>query len=364
MSEQFSIPRILDVSDSGDRELLRQSAIVAPVTLSLIDRFIEDYLALFPEPHWRKIYSGPFIAIPLAGIFELTKLLEITEMLLNLKNYPGFQKLLAGFRDPRKVKATLFEVQAAKWCSERAVSLSLEFSPGIFVKDRLKYPDFLWRTKLGNLYCECKSGSEVETKFGKRFQRLDEVVRANYNKRGPWDTQYRIDIRMASTTKNGIEKRIENVLNQASAALTAKEPIGTILQNGDVAVRLSHREDLLHDENDILRSGQILVTTEPTQLVGVGAHKNWQYSLTMALQKERQRLTAKLLKDARTQLPTSGSSCVFIELGGGEAARQDLQTRLADPAYSNSPWVSIWVGGKFYAAVWRKGQQLDDCLTK
>lgn len=340
----------------------------APGTLSLIERFLDDYLVFFSEPHWRKIYSGPSIAIPIAGNqsqgFTLTRLLEITETLLKLRNYPGFQKLLAGFRDPRKVKATFFEVQAAGWCSERALSLSLEFSPGILVKGTVKHPDFLWRTKLGNLYCECKSGSEVETKFFKRFQKLNDVVKENYDESGPWDPRYRIDIRLATSTKNGIEKRLENALNQASSALSAEEPVGAIIQDGDVAVRLSRREDILPGENEIIRSGQVQVATEPTQLVGVGAHKNWQYSLTMSLKNERQRLTAKLLKDARTQLPASGSSCVFIELGGGEAARQDLQMRLTDPAYSNTPWVSIWLDGGFYAAVWREGQQLDESLTK
>ncbi len=140
--------------------------------------------------------------------------------------------------------------------------------------------------------------------------------------------------------------------------------MGTIIQDGDIEVHVSHREDVLPDESDTIRSGQVLVTTKATQLVEVGDHKNWQYSLTMSLQKERQRLTANLLEESRTQFPASGSSCVFIELGGGEAARQDLQIRLTDSAYSNTPWVSIWVGGEIYAAIWRKGQQLDDSLTK
>lgn len=351
MPEQFATPRILDLSHPADRKILLQSAIDSSITLSLLDRFLDDYLSFFPESHWRKVYSGPSISVPLGNDkslgFDLVSLLEITEILLKLKEHRGFEKLLTGFRSPGDVRGTLFEVRAAHWCSERAVSLSLESSPTIHVKDGIKHPDFLWHTTLGNLYCECKNGATFETNFAKRFQYLNELVRTNYKKYDIWHPMYRFDIRMASSTKNGIENRIRNCLTKA-----------------EVAIRIARREDPPSKEKEVIRTAQTQVTTEPTQIAGDEAYKNWQYSLTMSLQKERQRVTAKLLKDARTQLPLSGSSCVFIELGGGEAAKQGLETRLVKLVYSNTPWVSIWVGGDFYAAVWRQNQESDYRLTE
>ena len=104
----------------------------------------------------------------------------------------------------------------------------------------------------------------------------------------------------------------------------------------------------------------MMVGTDPTLIVGAEAYKNWQFTVTMSIRKERQRLAVKLLKEARTQLPLLPFlSCVFIELGGGEAAKQDLETRLLNPAYLNTPWVSVWVGGQVYAAMWRNDQPLD-----
>ncbi|MGH9877185.1 MAG: hypothetical protein ACRD5H_06065, partial [Nitrososphaerales archaeon] len=291
---------------------------------------------------------------------DLTTMLRITESLLKLKKYAGFEKLVNGFRNPGNLLGTLFEVQAAHWCSERQVTLSMEFSPSVRMRNGYKHPDFLWKTSLGDLFCECKSGAEFEGKFAKRFQFLYDLVEEKYRKHGLAHPKYRVDLRLDSSTKNGIEKRIETVLNEISGELRSEEIRRRVIQDGEVTAVLSLRDEPVSEEKDMLRGRTVTVRTEPTLIVGAEAYKNSQFTVTMSIRKERQKLTAKLLKEARTQLPLLPFlSCVFIELGGGEAATQDLKTRLANPTYSNTPWVSVWIGGQLYTAVWRNDQPLD-----
>jgi len=160
MIENLTIPRVLNLSDTADRCLLKEAAERSPALLALINRYLDDYLRLFPEAHFQKIYSGGIIGVTsksnaTAGS-DILRMLQLTERLVALEKYQGFPCLLNGFRNPTQFESTRFEVAVASWCDSRRVTVSLAFSPTVSRKGRQKTPELLWETTLGDLYCECK----------------------------------------------------------------------------------------------------------------------------------------------------------------------------------------------------------------
>jgi hypothetical protein len=359
-NERLEISRILDLSRSADRQLLRDSAASAPSLLALIDSYLDEYLSLFQEPAWRTIYAGGMVSIPTypkhSQGFDLRYLLTIIAFLQRLKQYDGFEKLIAGLYNPTQVTATLFEVEVATWCAERAIAVSLIFSPPVSVRGRFKYPDFLWETQLGRLYCECKQGDSHEGKFGSRLRRLSGALDAAYKSHEPWDSSFRLDVSLTAPATNGVERRIANVVACAFAALHVGQFCGLKFEDGEVSAVLRCREEPLSDEPDTIRTGYMTVGTEPTEV----AVKNAYFTLTMSVAKHRERATAGLLHEARRQLPLDQPGTVFIRLNGVNAAQKKLLELLAHPAYERTPWVAVWASE--IKAVWRIGQPFDDRL--
>lgn len=360
MIEGLNIPRVLDLSTLEDRKLLRECAQKLPWLASLIDDHLDEYLAMFPEPHGRKVYSGGLISIETGAKqsqgFELGHMLRVAKSLQNLKIYKGFEKLMAGFRNPPQIPASLFEVEVADWCISRAVTKSLEFSPHVIVKGNSKYPDFLWKTDLGDLYCECKRGDEFENKFTKRLNWLHGIVETAHQANGPWDPSHRLDVSIWTSAKNGVEQRINNVLVQASTAVRANRFEDKVFQDGEVSAILRFRKEMPSLQHDTIRVSSVTVGTTPTALTPENAH----LTLTMSVAKHRERAATHLLRQARSQSPSNQPGAVFISLGGPHAAQKKLQELMVHPAYENTPWAAIW-GGEI-GVVWRNGQPFDGRL--
>ena len=112
--------------------------------------------------------------------FRIMDMLKITKVLRTLRPCKGFEQLLKGFANPTQILASYFEVVVAGWCVSRAVSQSLEFFPEVLVKGRRKRPEFLWKTELGELYCECKRAETLENSFLDRLSRLRKLLEATY----------------------------------------------------------------------------------------------------------------------------------------------------------------------------------------
>lgn len=155
------IPRILNLDLPEDVRTLRHAAVDVVGLLPMVDEHLDRYREWFPEAHWKTIYSGGMISIPVSrrhgSSYELLQMLNITATMESLSNCPGFQELISGFRNPTQIAATMFEVSVAEWCQARAVTQALEFAPHVTVRNHSKRPDILWDTTLGRLYCECKS---------------------------------------------------------------------------------------------------------------------------------------------------------------------------------------------------------------
>jgi hypothetical protein len=359
MSDSFQVPQALDLSRGEDVERLRQAAEGSSAFASLVKAELTDFLELFPEQHWRTIRGGMLVvrAGKSSTVFSLENMLHITRSLKKMKKYKGFEKLVEGFRNPTQVSATWFEVKVAEWCAGRAVSISLEFSPEVLVKNRTKNPEFLWETSLGRLYVECKRAAVFENSFIKRFQRLHDVLSEEYSRLQPWEPALRLDLSIEGVALNGIESRLRQVIQTAALASRAREP-RSHFQIGEVLADLRPRQEPPPLALGSVRSGQLLVGTEPTKV----EVENSLFTFSMSLSAYRDRAVAKLLREARTQLPAGASSAAFIELGGAnESQTKKVQSLLGQSTYANTPWVSIW-SSELQSAVWRDDQPFDHRL--
>jgi hypothetical protein len=89
-----------------------------------------------------------------------------------LRYFPGFENLVSGFRNGTQYHGTMFEVMIGAWCATQRVTASLEFSPPVQVKGKIKVPEFRWHTALGVLYGECKTTSTFNNALQRRMKRL------------------------------------------------------------------------------------------------------------------------------------------------------------------------------------------------
>ncbi len=363
MIEDLKIDRILNLSLPEDRRQLRAASQQVQGLSALIDEHLDDYIRFFQAPDWLTVYSGGEISVHTspkrsAG-FDIKRVLELTKSLKHLSGYKGYEKLVAGFGNPPQIESTYFEVLVASWCAERAVTSSLEFSPEVTVKGGRKHPDFLWRTELGEIYCECKRGNIIESKFQQRLENLRSFLSEIYEQHQPWDPSLRLDVKFDKGPLPQIQIGIRSVVAQASAALKAGMYEGLTFMEGSVAAVLKPKGNLASQESETVMTGMAQVVSVAKSLPEI-----IYFTLTMSLAKYRQDAAARLLKEAKKQLPITRPGAVFVELGGATAAQQKLLSLLGDPAYDNIPWVSIWAGGELLSAVWRNGQPFDDRLPQ
>ena len=99
------------------------------------------------------------------------------------------------------------------------------------------------------------------------------------------------------------------------------------------------------------------VTSEPTNLADA-----CDLSLTVSMSRYRRAATAELIRDARSQLPKGGVGAIFLEFDATWADGEKVDSLLRQPAYENTPWVSLWDQGRLTTAHWRTGQPLDGRL--
>jgi len=361
MIEGLPISRILDLSIPADQRYLREAASSHPELLSLIEEYVDEYLSLFPQLDWRRVYSGGMLSIPTTRkhsiSFDLLQMLRLAKSLKKLTPYSGYEKLVSGFRNPTQINSTYFEAVVGSWCVDRDVSVSIEFSPEVTVKGKCKRPDFLWHTRLGNLYCECKRNNLLESKLNARVEKLLSWLSMIYEEYGPWDASLRLDVRFERGSTNRIRDRFRTVVAQASAALKDGTHAGQTFREDDVSAVLRCRNEPVPQERESIQAS-IAKVGPVAQNLAEATHLN----LRMSLAKYRQESVGRLLRDARTQLPPDSPSAVFVELGGYEAAQQKLQRLVGRPAYASTPWVSLWVHGEISSAIWQNGQQFDDRL--
>ena len=361
MIENLTIPRVLNLSDTADRRLLKEAAERSPALLALINRYLDDYLRLFPEAHFRKIYSGGIIGVTsksnaTAGS-DILRMLQLTERLVALEKYQGFPCLLNGFRNPTQFESTRFEVAVASWCDSRRVTVSLAFSPTVSRKGRQKTPELLWETTLGDLYYECKREHLNESAIKRRMERLMNVIEAAYTECGQWDPVSRVDVRIGQPAKDGVERLIRELIRTLHAKQSSSD--SERIEQGVVSIDVGARTTPCPIVENSMRMMSVQVGSDkPTKL----DDSNARFSLTMSLFGHRLRLLTKLIRDARSQLPDSTNGGIFLDIGAGEQFRVKLGQLLGHSVYANTPFASLWSHDAPECFVWRQGQPFDDRL--
>jgi hypothetical protein len=356
MMRMLDIPRRLNLASAEDRLELTRAAASDPEMLELIAESLDEFLLLFPS-ELRTVYSGGMVSVAQHG-FELKKLLQVTRMLQRLTAFPGSATLVAQLRNPTQLRATIFEVEAATWCLARTVTKpdAVEFSPAVEVRGAIKRPDFLWRTTLGDAYCECKQAQEFEGKLRSRVNRLFDCVHESWTALQPWPEGKRVDLLIRRTAGTGV---IERELRDALASLHESGNECCALERVEATLAAKSELCVYDQPTDSIKMGSVTV---PAMRAIQVADSTSNFTLTMRIGRHRERKLANLVRDARRQLPATAPGLIFVELGGVAAASSKLQELLTAREYFNTPWASLWKGGVFQMAVWRQGQPFDDRL--
>jgi hypothetical protein len=344
-------------------QLIRDSEGNEPI-YSLVKRYINDYIRLFPTQDFLTVYSGGLIGIQGKNNQQfganLKSMLEITGKLVRLEEFPGFDSLLEGFRNPTQFSSTIFETNIASWCASRKICQSIEFSPAIAVADKVKHPEFLWRTTLGNIYCECKQENSLNNSVKRRIQKLFNDIGVLYEKNSPWNEDYRLDIIIEHPARDGTSQILGRLIQRTALLQQTGKACETIVE-GVVTIKIVKKGEPTPDVRGCIQiHRQIIGSAKAEQIIG----SNALYTLTMSVMKHRLKQFTDLIRDARTQMPKDGQGAIFIDIGGSKLFEEKLHQLLSNPEYANTPWISTWEGDQIKIAVYRRGQPLDHRLLE
>lgn len=349
----ISVQRILDLSVEADREeLIRNNSSHPKADLF---QHLDVHRRFFPNPALQTVYSGGFVSFHNRG-YLITDLVEVAMALDSMSSFGGFDRLLAGFRNERQFHSTIYEAKIAHWCQTRRLSRRLEFSPLIQTSRGPKRPDFLWTTQRGQIYVECKQADTVESRSLKRTNSLLQTIQETYDSLTGWNDSLRLDLFISPAALNGVELRLRRVVLKLHQDQQADRSI----RDGEVLGTLRRRDELPEPLEEVITSYRMVVGPEPTRL----ARENSHLSLALSVERSRQLTVARLVRDARKQLPDQGRGvgAVFVDMGREVAAGKKIQQLIGTPSYERTPLIGISVMQTPVQLHWRTGQPFDNDL--
>jgi hypothetical protein len=186
----------------------------------------------------------------------------------------------------------------------------LAFSPEVIKATGPKYPEFLWRTSLGVLHCECKEANQWERGETKRLRSLMDVASDALDQQGAWPDDLRLDILIDGGLGPNPEARLASLVSGVGAMVQGGK---TPAPQEDGAFRATVRPRAEEPERppDSQITGRVVVGTEPTLV----APQNSSLTVTRSLAGTRRKLVTELVKEAKRQLPDEGPGAVFVEMG-------------------------------------------------
>jgi hypothetical protein len=314
---------------------------------------LESYARFFPAEQLAIVYSGGNVTFGSQG-YQLLDLLELIGDLDSMAGCEGFEELIAGFRNAPQFRSTIYEAKMAKWCLSRAMTRSLRFGPVVPTNRGPKKPAFLWETSFGSPYVECKQASAHENSIQKRLHRLFAVATAEYANHPLDDATLRLDLSVGSRIANGVEGRVRTAVGKLCRAGVSDQ----VVEVGEIRGVVNSRLVLFPPEAETVRVFQITVGTVPTKLDAENAH----ITMGLGMGRFREQLVARLVREARQQLPDDGIGVVFIDLGATQAVADKLKSLMGSSAYQRTPWICLSVGQVPVQAMWQNGQPLDGRL--
>src|SRR4051794_39099994 len=166
---------------------------------------LDAYLAWFPQEEYRTVHPGGTVYAVGASRGIVDHLKRVADV-RGLRDFTGFDRFVTTFRNPTHVEATYYEAGAALWAAHRAATIDIELAPEIPDGERLRYPDFAWRTRFGDLLVECKQAARFNSDFNRRLDRC--ITAAPAVADGHVPERYRLDVRLRPVHLNGIERRV------------------------------------------------------------------------------------------------------------------------------------------------------------
>ena len=364
---RLKINRILNLDLAEDRRELLLACERVPSLSSLSEENIDDFLKWFKAAEWHLVYDGGMMSGPeprgrhtrMGSSIE--HLLEITAKLRLLQDCVGFERLISGLDNPSQVGSTIFEVEVAAWCTSCHPHKGLVFSPPVPKGGGVKYPDFLWQTTIGDLYCECKQLNMWQRTESQRTSTLMTVVAEAMGDPELWPKDVRMEILIHGHFRGRSEDRLKSIVQQQVSEVRRG---GRPSPFRDDAFTAAVRERPANPLGlpDSISMYQVHVGSVPVRL---DDFQNAHLMVTRSIGLARARALRDFVKDAKTQLPDGGPGGAFVELPNGiDIAAQKLQEMLSQPAHQAVVWASIWTGGTPVRAVWRNGQAFDARLIE
>jgi hypothetical protein len=353
--------RKLSLDNPADVQYLRQAAYAIPELSQALDEHLGGYLSLFQEPHWRLVYDGPTVVFPMGqkrqGMYQLVLLLDVVKWYKSVSAFVGAAEILDQLRNPAQIPSTFFEIEVAALCASCAVTRDISFFPKVDCGNgRITRPDFLWKTTLGDLYCECKRSSDLEDQFQERADRLSAFVEDQLCPIPSSDHRWDFVVARTGGSEQSIRKLVQTALANPNAAVPWID--------GNVSLTINPRASAPPDGGGpMIRKSTVPASTRPVPLGPRGAT----YTLTVKAISYWQRVAMRLIRDARRQLPEA-PGIVMISLpraSAAQAATEKIQSVIGQPAYVNTPWIGIWAQGGL-TAVHRNGSvggALTEALT-
>jgi hypothetical protein len=336
-----NLGRIMLLDDLSDRKAIIEIAKRNPQFEQLVNEHLNDYLELLSEPHWRRLYDGPTVIVPAKAkhlwAFEFSYLLDMVRQFKIIKRFEGSASLISSLKNTPQIASTFFEIETAAFCATRTATNSLIFSPEVNREGRIKRPDYLWKTTLGDLYCECKLATDFEDLFSQRIGEIslfiDDIVKRNLP---PTGTRY--DFVVSRTAQ--AEVSINRLMDQLSQLR-----LGSDIKHNFVALALVPRDAPPPSIGSVIRVSNVPAnSTDYVPLNPYGAASTVSYMSVSYWQQ----VSARLIRDARSQLPKDKPCAIMIGLPTENTAliaNPKVESLIRSPEYRNTPWISIWAQG-------------------
>lgn len=186
--------------------------------------------------------------------------------------------MCASSRIPHRLPPRFSETAA--WCTARAVTRSLRFSPEVARNGGVKRPDYLWETTLGDLFCECKQAGEFEDNFRRRTAIIVSFIDREIQAAGV--TGLRFDFCVDRTS--GAEQSIKELI---ALARSNADP-GQSFRYREVALKISSSDEERSGAEGAMLTSAVSVNTSPVPLGPRTASSTVEFSWCLILGSSRE----------------------------------------------------------------------------
>ncbi len=289
---------------------------------------------------------------------SIDRMLGLTVKIAALRLCEGFPSAVRKLKNPSEVSSALFAFQCAAWCAQQHTHRGVVFEPPVRRKTT-KYPDFLWETTMGAIFCECKSANAWERRETKRLQTACGIA-ARCPDAPNWPSHLRLDVRLGGYEGASLTTRLAVL-----AATIGEEVSGgstrRVWTDGTIECLVRNSAEPIQPDSGWMQVSRMTVGPTPTNIMDSRAAS---VTVSQPLAGAHRRMVRDLIKQAKTQLPLDGPGAVFVETGSTatESIEQCVREVLENPANRAVVWTAICADGSPQLIAWQNEQPFDNRL--